>query len=248
MDSPFENYDILKLIVAQFKDDPYNLLKLAHTSSFFRNEIIKNDNYLPMIDIIKNNNIILLKLAEDKINNINNKKKKITIIIKNYLSNLKLLYNDKDVQKEINFIENQIKIKRNKLKLLNDDNINLNLKIERLIKKNNFFNQTFIECKILQRPLNRRNIYTPYTYIYVDKIKLKYIIQNNKGDYKYIENLYYNKNTNMLHLTSCGTLKNISTLNDNHLIFIKKDNLIDYTNLNYKYCKHCLNDIQSYLF
>jgi hypothetical protein len=263
MNSPFDNYDILKLIVYNFKDDPYNLLKLSHTSSFLRKEIIKNNIYPHMIDIIKNYNIDHLKVAEDELIKINKEKMIVLNIVKNFLDSLKTLkiyYNmmfinenkpnidyknikEVDDQESIKFIQNQnIKYKQ-ELTNLNEKIIYLNLRIQSLRKKNLFFNQNFIERKILQLPQNRWH-YT-YTYINVNKIKLKYIVKNDNGEYKYIENLYYNINSNMLHLTNCRSLKNSVP---DYCIFIKKDDLVEHDNINFRYCKHCLNDIQLYLF
>ena len=34
MDSPFNNIDVVKYFIYLFKDEPHNLLKLTHTSSF----------------------------------------------------------------------------------------------------------------------------------------------------------------------------------------------------------------------
>ena len=225
METPFNNNDILKIIISYFINDSRTLLKLSHVSTIFRSEIINNDIYPSMNNIIKNNNIVFLKVTEDNIININKEINQITNIIRNYLSNLQLLdVNNEDKLDEIKFIKNQILKYKQKILNLNNKNKNLNLTVKRLKKNNLFFNQIFTECKILQRPLNRNRfggLRYQYTNIYVDQIKLKYIIENSNGNYNYIENLYYNKNTNMLHLTSCGTYAHCDP---NNCIFIKKDN------------------------
>ena len=85
---PFNNIDVVKYVFYLFKDEPHNLLKLTHTSSFFRKEIIENEIYPDMIDIIKNNNIYQVKQFEIDIINIKNKDSLITIL-ENYIINLR---------------------------------------------------------------------------------------------------------------------------------------------------------------
>jgi len=253
MESPFENNDIIKKIIYSFKDDCHNLLKLAHISGFFREEIIENDIYPHMIDIIKGNNIYQLKKFEEDIKNIKkNKDSKITLL-KNNKSNLNEMEKvEKDDPKAIQFTKDQINKYKENITQINEKRNYLNLRIQSLRKKNLFFNQYFIE--LIFHPLPRPN-YARYlhngmyirhpghqTAIWVDKIKLKYIVENDNREYKYIENLYYHKKSNILHLTNCGSLKNSDL---NKCVFNKKDDLIVHDYL--KYCKKCTQDIRNFL-
>lgn len=260
MDSPFDNIDIIKIILGKFKDDPHNLLKLTHTSSFLRKEIIKNDIYPHIINIIKNNNIYQVKQIENKISNAINYKDSIKTILTNFIStgkeilNLKIKYNIEDPE-TLDFIKKQIRKEKNMLINITDYINNLNLRLESLRKKIFFFNQTFVELMFIPQPRQRLTgnyangmiyYYMPYipTTVNVDKIKLKYIVQDDNRDYKYIENLFFNKKSNMLHLTNCGSLKNSDLDN---CVFIKKDDLIEYDEREFTYCKKCTRDIRNFL-
>lgn len=249
MDSPFNNYDIVKEILNNLKDEPHNLLKLAHTCSFFRKEIIENDLFPEMIDIIKNNNIYQVKELEKKIIKKKNNKNSLTNILKNNISNLKEIQKSNiDDPETIQFIKNQIQKYKININKEQEEIKNLHLKLISLRKKNLFLDQKFVELEFYPLPRNRNHNYwfryANVSTIYVDKIQLKYIVKDDNGDYKYIENLYYNKKSKILHLTNCGSLK---TSELNNCVFIKKDDLIDHNNINFTYCKKCTEDICNFL-
>lgn len=254
MESPFNNYDIIKyLIKKEFKDDSHNLLKLAHTSSFLRKEIIENELYPEMIDIIKNNNIYQVKELEKKIIQKKRNKDSLITLLKNNNSNLREIERSNiDDPETIQFIKKQIKKYKININNLQEEMNNLNLRIKSLRKKNLFFNQKFIELEFYPLPRNRNNNYWymahtrpgHITQILVDKIKLKYIVKDDDGEYSYIENLYFNKNSNILHLTNCGSLKNSDL---NNCVFVKKDNLIDHDDIDFTYCKKCTKNIINFL-
>ena len=251
MDSPFDNIDIIKIILGIFKDEPHYLLKLAHTSSFLRKEIIENDLFPHIINIIKNNNIYQVKQIEKDIINIKRNKDSLITLLKNNKSNLREMekanIEDTDAKE---FIKKQILNYKNIVNKNNDKINNLNLRLESLRKKNLFFNQEFVELMFIPQPIQRLRGYNYYylsnyrTTIYVDNIKLKYIVKDDNGEYKYIENLYYHKKSKLLHLTNCGSLLNSEL---NNCVFIKKDDLIDHDDIEFTHCKKCTRDIRNFL-
>lgn len=256
MDSPFDNFDIVKHFTYLFKDDPHYLLKLAHTSSYFRKEILENEVYPELIDIIKRNNIYQVLQLEKLIISTTKNKERLKDILNNYKFILMEIEKDdiEDID-AIQFNKNEIKKYNTSINKLSEKINYLNLKLERLKKKNLFFNQKFIEFKFYPQPIQRRvanypngiNYYYMYynpTAIFVDKIKLKFIVQDDNGDYKYIENLFFNKKSKMLHLTNCCCLQNSDL---NNCVFIKKNDLVEYDMSEFKYCKKCTHDIRNFL-
>lgn len=236
MDSIFNNYDIIKLIIEKNKNNIYILYKLFHTSKLFRNEIKKLN-----INIIKDYNIYQLKKSVN--NNINFKLKKDNII--NIIKNLKeiIKYYSKgkiNEQEDIKLFNNKIIKYKEYLNNINNNLNKLNLKIINLRKKTLFLNTTFIESKSIPLQIP----YYPYITNYVNNIKLKYIIKNSQEEYEYIENLFYNNKSKILHLTSCSSLNNCDIYNCN---FIKLDSLNEIDNLNIIYCKKCTNLIREEL-
>lgn len=257
MDLPFDNFDIVKHFTYLFKDDPHYLLKLAHTSSYFRKEILENEVYPDMINIIKHNNIYQEKQIEKEIIKTKINKERLMVILQNYKSILREIEkgNSEDID-VIQFNKNEIKKYNTNINKLKEKVNHLNLKLESLRKKNLFFNKKFVEIIFLPQPRQRLvgNFYyggAAYYYlsnyettINVDNIKLKYIVKNDNGEYKYIENLFFNKKSNMLHLTNCGSLKNSDL---NNCVFIKKDDLDKHTHREFIYCKKCTRDIRNFL-
>ena len=106
MDSPLDNYDIVKIILNILKYDFNTLYNLLHVNNLIRTEILSNNTYPKLIDILikykisqLDNLIIDIKKNNQNIAILNN-------IIKNNIKSIQLYNENKQLlSNDDNFIE-----------------------------------------------------------------------------------------------------------------------------------------------